>query len=140
MIKIYTIGLSGKNADVLRDVIDAARIKKVCDIRLWRNSRFVPWVAGTNLQKLLGDKYTYMPELAPTPELLAAYKAGEIDWAGYTAIFNNLMQQRRVENLFTAGTVNGACFVCSEKSADKCHRRLVAEYLANHFTAEISHL
>ncbi len=66
MAMIYTIGFSGKTADIFTDVLDAVGVKKLIDIRLWRASRFVPWASGANLQKLLGDKYCYMPELTPT--------------------------------------------------------------------------
>jgi uncharacterized protein YeaO (DUF488 family) len=80
-------------------------------------------------------------ELCPTSELLTAYKDGTIDWAGYEKVFNGLLVARAVEKLFSADALDSVCFLCSEKVADQCHRRLVAAYLAVHFPdAEIKHL
>lgn len=130
---IYTIGFAGKTKDQFMDILDAADIRMLIDIRLWRVARFVPWASGSNLAAALGDRYRTMPELAPTRELLTAYKDGTVDWPGYETIFNNILRDRHVEKLFTTDSLDGACFLCTEKSPDKCHRRLVAEYLTAHF-------
>ncbi|MDR1696961.1 MAG: DUF488 domain-containing protein [Rickettsiales bacterium] len=130
---IYTIGFSGKTSDTFKEILDAAGVRTLIDIRLWRTARFVPWASGANLTAALGDRYRAMPELAPTRELLTAYRDGTIDWPGYETIFNNLLRASKIDNLFTPDTLNGACFLCTEKSPDKCHRRLVAEYLTIHF-------
>lgn len=115
------------------DILAATGVKKLVDIRLWRVARFVSWVSGANLAAALGDKYLSISELAPTKELLTQYKDRLIDWAGYEKIFNRILMVRRVEKLFTSDDLDGACFLCTERTADKCHRRLVAEYLAGHF-------
>lgn len=133
MTTIYTIGFSGKKQDSFLEVLDAVCVKKLIDIRLWRVVRFVPWASGTNLAKILGERYKYSPELAPTRELLTAYKDGQIDWAGYERVFNGILAERKVENLFQKPDLDKVCFLCSEKSPEQCHRRLVAEYLAKHF-------
>jgi uncharacterized protein (DUF488 family) len=141
MKTIYTIGFSGKKQDVFMDILAAADVKKLIDIRLWRAARFVPWASGANLVSALGDKYLAMPELAPTKELLTAYKDGAIDWAGYEQVFNGLLRDRAVEKLPALADLDGLCFLCSEKTADQCHRRLVAEYLAKQFPdSKIVHL
>jgi uncharacterized protein (DUF488 family) len=141
-MKIYTIGFSGKKADEFYEILDAVRVRKLIDIRLWRTARFVPWANGKNLAEHLGDRYVYMPELTPTKELLIAYKDEMIDWAGYKQIFNKILADRKIEQLFTSATdLDGLCFLCTEKMPDKCHRRLVAEYLMAHFPdTEIVHL
>lgn len=141
MTKIYTIGFSGKkNADIFMEILTAAGIEKLIDIRLWRTARFVPWANESNLKNTLGDKYIPMLELAPKKELLNAYKNGEIDWNGYKQIFNQILSDRKVEKMFTAESLDKVCFLCSEKTAEKCHRRLVAEYLQKHFLCEVIHL
>jgi uncharacterized protein (DUF488 family) len=141
MATIYTIGFSGKSADSFMDVLDAAHVKTLIDTRLWRVARFVPWASGTNLQTALGDRYKYMPELAPTRELLSAYKNGDIDWSGYERIFNGILDARKPENLFTYDDLDGICLFCSENAANMCHRRLAAEYLGRNFPAtRIVHL
>lgn len=124
------------------DILNAAGIKKLIDIRLWRVARFVPWASGANLANALGDQYCAVLELAPTKELLTAYKDGQIDWVDYEKVFNGLMAERKIENLFTSSIdLDGICFLCTEKLPNQCHRRLVAEYLAAHFpNTQIVHL
>ncbi|MCL2369065.1 MAG: DUF488 domain-containing protein [Alphaproteobacteria bacterium] len=140
-MKIHTIGFSGKTQNQFMELLIGADVSCVIDIRLWRAARFVPWASGTNLESALGNKYKYMPELSPTKELLNAYKNGEIDWAGYEQVFNNLMGERQIEKLLANQNLQDVCFLCSEKSPDKCHRRLVAEYLQKHFPdIQIIHL
>ena len=141
MIKIFTIGFSGKKENAFFDLLNAAEIKRLVDVRLWRKARFTPWASEMNLMQQLGEKYVYMPEFAPTKELLVRYKDGQTSWSGYEKIFNELMSGREVEKLFAIETLDGTCFLCSEKTPEMCHRRLVAEYLAGKFSnVEIIHL
>lgn len=141
MPKIYTIGTNGKNKEIFAEILNAVNVNTVIDVRLWRQSRFVLWTSGTNLQLMLGTRYKYMPELAPPLDLLNKIKNGTINWAQYEQIFNNVIKTRQIENLFTPDTLNKVCFLCAEKTAENCHRRLVAEYLQQHFPdIEIVHL
>jgi uncharacterized protein (DUF488 family) len=140
---IYTIGFGGKTEAEFYKILRDAGVKKLIDVRLWSNSigEYFAWARGDNLATKCKHKYERIPELCPTSELLSNYKSGSIDWDGYEKVFNVLMAARAVEKLFTADALDGACFLCSEKSADQCHRRLVAEYLAAHFPdVEIIHL
>lgn len=141
MLKIYTIGTNGKNKEIFAEILNAVNVNTVIDVRLWRQSRFVPWTSGTNLQRMLGDKYKYIPELTPTLDLLTKIKNSTINWTEYEQIFNDILKKRQIENLFTPDTINKVCFLCAEKTAENCHRRLVAEYLQQHFPdIEIVHL
>ena len=132
MIKVFTIGFGGKTKDQFMEILDAVGIRALIDIRLWRVARFVPWAGGENLATAPGGRYIYVPEFAPTKELLTGYRDGTVDWAGYEKIFNELLTARRAEELFDASALDHICFLCSEKTADQCHRRLAAEYLAQH--------
>ena len=81
------------------------------------------------LKELCGAEYFYEPRLAPTRELLDAYRQGGV-WPDYERVFLELMRERRVEetldrNLFDVPTV----LLCSEARPEHCHRRLVLEYL-----------
>jgi uncharacterized protein YeaO (DUF488 family) len=82
------------------------------------------------LKKLCGAEYLHEPQLAPTREILDAYRQGREEWPGYEKRFLELMRERRVEEaldrkLFGAPTV----LLCSEARPEHCHRRLVLEYL-----------
>ncbi len=68
--------------------------------------------------------------LAPTRDILDAYRRGKEEWPGYERRFLELMRERQVEealdrNLFAAPTA----LLCSEATPERCHRRLVLEYL-----------
>ena len=69
------------------------------------------------------------PRLAPSDEILSAYKA-DGDWMRYERDFLTLLARRRVgevidKGLFAVPTV----LLCSEPTSERCHRRLVVEYL-----------
>jgi uncharacterized protein (DUF488 family) len=141
MINLFTVGFCGKKEAEFYDLLDHAGVKVLVDIRLWRTSRFVPWANGGSLDLMLGGRYLYMPECAPTKELLDSYKAGRIDWNGYEKVFSELINGRRIENRFSPDLLDKACLLCSEKNPEMCHRRLVTEYLADKFEGvEIRHL
>ena len=90
MIKIYTIGVSGKGLDDIVAVMDAVGVRQLVDVRLWRASKFAPWAGGDNLERILGARYKSVPQLAPRADLLARYKSGVTDWAGYVREFNDI--------------------------------------------------
>lgn len=80
--------------------------------------------------------------LAPTQELLTAYKKEKGSWQEYERDFLDLMAGRRIEQAVTPESLDEACLLCSEHSPHHCHRRLVAEYLRSHWKlpVEIVHI
>jgi hypothetical protein len=82
------------------------------------------------LEELCGAEYLHEPMLAPTRDMFDAYRKGGESWTRYERRFLDLMRERRVEealerNHFEAPTV----LLCSEARPERCHRRLVLEYL-----------
>ena len=141
MTKIFTIGFSGKKPDDFLDILNAAKINCVWDIRLWRASAYVPFYSGENLATVLGALYEYHPEFAPTSEILTGYKNGTISWADYENLYRKLLVTRRSTDGLAPDDIYRICLLCTEKSALQCHRRLAAEYIASHFPdTEIVHL
>lgn len=141
MTKIFTIGFSGKKPDDFLDILNAAKINCVWDIRLWRTSRFVPFYSGTNLAATLGSRYEYHPEFAPTTDILASYKDGCITWPDYERMYRELLATRNPTAGLALNSLDRICLLCTEKSATQCHRRLAAEYIAEQFLdIEIIHL
>jgi hypothetical protein len=49
-----------------------------------------------------------------------------------SATFLDLMRSRHIENT-SRELLDGACLLCSEETPHHCHRRLVAEYLKQHW-------
>ena len=123
------------------DILNATQISCVWDIRLWRTSRFVPFYSGTNLAVVLGDRYEYHPEFAPSIEILSGYKDGRITWPDYEHMYRELLATRHPTTGLATADLDRICLLCIEKSATQCHRRLAAEYIANQFpNIEIVHL
>jgi uncharacterized protein (DUF488 family) len=82
------------------------------------------------LRAICDVAYLHEPLLAPTQELLDGYRKGRGGWDDYEQRFITLMAERRIEDymhpeFFATPTV----LLCSEATAEHCHRRLVLEYL-----------
>ena len=93
------------------------------------------------LDKICRMKYIHLPQLAPTRDMLDAYRKEHHDWQTYEGQFLTLMTQRRVEKMGIKRTIANSCLLCSEDQPEHCHRRLVAEYLQSHWgDVEIIHL
>ena len=81
--------------------------------------------------ELCGAEYVHEPLLAPTQEILDAYKKRKGDRLSYEREFLTLMRERKVEeNIDRAQFAEPTVLLCSERTAEHCHRRLVLEYLA----------
>ncbi|EPW3762851.1 MULTISPECIES: DUF488 domain-containing protein [Klebsiella pneumoniae complex] len=74
--------------------------------------------------------YAHMPDLAPTREMFERYKLQKGDWDIYSSDFIDLITKRHIETLEKSQFAD-ACLLCSEHKPHHCHRRLVAEYLAD---------
>lgn len=141
MTKIFTIGFSGKSSDDFLDVLNAVRISYIWDIRQWRTSTYVPYYNGDNLVYVLGNRYEYHPEFAPTSDILAGYKDKKITWAEYEKMYRELLQKRNPLQNCDISRLDRICLLCTEKPAIQCHRRLAAEYIAEILPdIEITHL
>lgn len=65
-----------------------------------------------------------------------AYKAKKISWNDYEAKYIHLINERKIENELKNIDFNRACLLCSEKSAEQCHRRLAANTIRDMFMVE----
>ena len=131
MQKIFTIGFSGKSPDAFIEVLNAVRVCAVWDIRLWRASAYVPFYSGENLATVLGARYEYHPEFAPTTEILTGYKNGAISWSDYEKMYRELLVARNPTTELAPIDIDRVCLLCTEKSAVHCHRHLATEYIAS---------
>lgn len=82
-----------------------------------------------------------LPQLAPTEEMLSAYKKHGGDWTTYERAFLDLLKERRIQETVDKNLLDYGCLLCSEDKPHHCHRRLVAEYLKREWgDIEITHL
>ena len=144
--KAYTIGFTKKRAEDFFEALRSAGIARLVDVRLNNRSQLAGFTKLQDLPYLLkhicGVEYRHEPLLAPTQDILDAYKKRKGSWQAYEAAFFRLMAERRVEeklppSLFDVPTV----LLCSEPTAERCHRRLALEYLQKTWgDLDITHL
>lgn len=134
-MEIYTIGFTKKTAAEFFGSLRRAGIKRLIDVRLNNTSQLAGFAKRDDLEYFLDEicqaEYRHEPMLSPDKELLDGYKKKTVAWDEYESRFLALLAEREAETLldrrlFDVPTV----LLCSEPTADHCHRRLVAEYLA----------
>lgn len=143
--KLYTIGFTKVSAETFFGKLRKAGVRKILDIRLNNDSQLAGFAKKENLKfflkEILGCGYVHMPAMAPTQQILDDYKNRLIEWEDYEKQFNELISTRHVHQNVTMEELNMACLLCAEPMPDKCHRRLIAEYLKDKFPdLEIRHL
>ena len=146
---IFTIGFTKKNAEEFFRLLQEARVEKLIDIRENRVGQLAGFAKYPDLafflDRIAGITYDYQPTLAPSPEIRDAYRKTH-DWAQYEKSFEELMAQRRVLDEIDPALFEGKiALLCSEADPDQCHRHLVAEMLARHWSSqahvvEVKHL
>ena len=144
-MKVYTIGFTKKSASYFFETLRQSGAKRLVDVRLNNVSQLAGFAKKDDLEYFLNQicrmQYLHLPELAPTRELLDAYRKEHRDWDTYRREFLALMEERRIARMPIKRAINNACLLCSEDTPEHCHRRLVAEYLQQHWgNVEIVHL
>ena|SRR6266511_1931814 len=144
-MKVFTIGFTKKSARRFFEALCTSGAKRVVDIRLNNVSQLAGFAKKEDLayflKQICGMEYFHVPELAPTQEMLDEYKKQRGDWKTYEIQFLSLMKQRRIEETISKEVIANGCLLCSEDKPDFCHRRLVAEYLKEHWgNVDIDHL
>lgn len=143
---LYTIGFTRKSAKQFFELLQQNGVRRLVDIRLRPNGQLAGFTKRDDLAyflpALIGCEYHHNPLLAPTPEVLAAYRAGG-DWEAYVTAFEALMDGRNVPFSLDRASFEEqpSCLLCSEPTAEQCHRRLVAERIARTWAGtQIVHL
>ncbi|TXT19366.1 MAG: hypothetical protein FD133_364 [Erysipelotrichaceae bacterium] len=149
-MKIYTIGFTKKSAETFFTLLKSNDVKLLLDTRLNNISQLAGFAKGKDLEyfcrEIAGIDYIHDLRFAPNDEILKLYREKEISWKGYEERFIQLMKDRGSRALVQSeylGKLSQICIMCSEELPDKCHRRLVAEYIQECFPEleiEIVHL
>lgn len=138
---ISTIGFTGTSAQRFFDRLRHANVSRVIDVRLHNTSQLSGFAKAQDLpfflNALAGIDYIHMPLLAPTDEMLKEYKKLKGAWSAYERAFMDLMRERKIEERINPELLNGACLLCSEDKPHHCHRRLVCEYISDHYPGQI---
>ncbi len=143
-MKVFTIGFTKKSAEEFFTKLRDSEARRVLDVRLHNASQLAGFSKRDDLDFFLRElcqmEYQHVPQLAPTPEMLAEYRKNR-DWGSYEACFVSLLKERCIKDTLAPELVDASCLLCSEDEATHCHRRLIAEYLREQWgDIEIVHL
>ncbi len=146
---IFTIGFTKKTAEEFFRLLEDAGVQKVIDVRENRVGQLAGFAKFPDiaffLDRMLHIQYAHEPLFAPSPEIRQAYRKTK-DWAAYEKSFHELMEQRKILERADPAQFDGkVALLCSEAGPEKCHRRLLAERLAEHWrnqghSVEVKHL
>lgn len=145
-INLTTIGFTKTTAAGFFDRVKSAGVRKVIDVRLHNTSQLAGFAKADDLayflKEICGAQYVHQSLLAPTDDILKAFKRDKGDWNIYENSFMRLMEQRKIEDKFKPEMFESGCLLCSEDKPHHCHRRLVCEYLNNKWdnTLKVRHL
>lgn len=130
---VATIGFTKSSAESFFGRLRKAGVKRVIDVRLHNTSQLAGFAKADDLAYFLktinGIDYVPEPSLAPTEALMKFFKTDKGDWEVFARDFSVLMKARKIEKALSPSFFDGACLLCSEATAHRCHRRLVVEYL-----------
>jgi len=144
-VKIFTIGFTKKSAREFFGRLRRPGLVRLIDVRLNNVSQLAGFSKRDDVsffcESILSIEYLHLPELAPTQEMLDEYKKKRGDWHDYETKFLALMAERKVDESLDRAVIDGGCLLCSEPTPERCHRRLVAEYLKGKWgEVEIEHI
>ncbi len=144
-MKLFTIGFTKKTAETFFKLLRRSGTKRIVDVRLNNVSQLAGFAKRKDLEFFLREicdiEYVHLPELAPTKDILDEYKKNKGDWSVYERKFITLMRERQIERTLQPQILEDGCLLCSEHKPHHCHRRLVAEYLNQHWgNIAVNHL
>jgi uncharacterized protein (DUF488 family) len=143
---MYTIGFTHTTAESFFNRLRKAGVRRLVDVRRNNTSTLAGFSKKDDLafflREILDADYFHELLLAPSEDLLASYRRKTISWDDYVPILEGQIAERSIETVLVREAFNTpTVLLCSEATADRCHRRLVAEYLARAWgDLEIVHL
>lgn len=134
MRTLYTIGFTRSSAEHFFGRLRDAGVRRLLDVRLHNRSQLAGFSKAGDLEwflaELLDVAYEHRLDLAPTAELLKDYQQKRIGPDEYAEAFRTLLVQRDVAGGDRSPFEGPTVLLCSEADPDHCHRRVVAEHLA----------
>lgn len=143
-MEIFTIGFTQSSAEDFFGRLKDHSIERLLDVRLSNSSQLAGFAKRDDLayflRELVGADYEHAPLLAPTQEIFDSYKKKkEMSWEQFEQSFEQLMAERRIEEKLTREDFERrTVLLCSEATAEHCHRKLVVEYLADRWPGVVA--
>jgi len=137
-MEIYSIGFTQKSAREFFDALKAHGIERLLDVRLNNTSQLAAFAKQADLayfvEEICGAVYEHEPLLAPTQEILDTFKKQKGSWETYSKAHLDLICSRKVESALSKESFKKkTVLLCSEPTAENCHRRLALEYIQQHW-------
>jgi uncharacterized protein (DUF488 family) len=137
-MEIYSIGFTKKRASEFFSTLKAHGIERLLDVRLNNTSQLAGFAKQADLayflHEICGVAYEHEPLPAPTQDILDAFKKHKGSWEVYSEAYLALIRSRKVESALSRESFQKkTVLLCSEATAEHCHRRLALEYLQKHW-------
>jgi uncharacterized protein (DUF488 family) len=144
-MKLFTIGFTKKDAKTFFGLLMKNNVKTIIDIRLNNHSQLAGFTKGNDLAYFLkaiaGIDYYYFIQAAPEESLLKKWQKGGSSWPEYEVAYKEMLVKRNVIGKIDLKILENGCLLCSEPTAEQCHRRLLGEYLRENVSGlEIVHI
>lgn len=143
-MSLFTIGFTKHSAEHFFETLKSSGVNRLIDIRMNKSSQLAGFAKGSDLPYLLkviaGIEYEAIESLAPTKELLKAYRSKEVSWEIFEDLYLKQIRSSGVLNSLKPGDFENSCLLCSENAPIKCHRRLLAEEMHMFWGIQVVHL
>lgn len=141
-MKLFTVGYAKKTAEEFFDLLRDNGVKRVVDIRRHNTNQLAGFTKKDDLEWFLdviaGIGYEHVLELAPSEELMHAYRKEGLPFDEFAAKLRKQFDDREMP---TKSTFDHAALLCSEADPSTCHRLVAADYLAEKWSGvEVIHL
>lgn len=134
--QLYTIGFAQKKAEEFFSILKKNKIKTLIDIRQSNTNIYAGFTIRDNLRYFLKEicdiDYVENRLFAPTKEIRDKYHEDK-DWESYQRKYGELLRERKALDSISMDLIDSGVLLCSEPSADHCHRRLAAEHIKEKF-------
>jgi uncharacterized protein (DUF488 family) len=143
---LYTLGHSNREAGEFLELVEAADLGGVADVRTYPSSRRFPWANEGNLRDALeaeGVAYRHLERLGglrdePDPD--PSIEGVPEKWRPYAAHLQTDEFADGLDMLLELADNHGpVAFMCAERDPSRCHRQFIADVLVLH-DYEVVHL
>jgi uncharacterized protein (DUF488 family) len=136
-VRLYSIGHSTRSADELVEMLEAAGVTRLADVRAIPRSRTNPQFNSDNVAKTLelqGIDYRHMPELGGRRGARRDHPSRNVYWKvqafrNYADYAETSAFRTALDELERLARERRTAIMCAEAVWWRCHRRLIADYL-----------